>query len=179
MATTHCWTRPNSRIESPRDSPPFSSCVSNAGSILARVIDVVDTGDEGYSFVKLNTGMTELQRPALYGAQHPISVVSREPGTEQPEEDFLVAGHCCESGDVLTTESGNPEGLKVRSLCRPSVDDLVVIDGAGAYASGLAAKNYNSFPEAAEVLLDRNGASRLIRRRQSLDQMLANELYGS
>jgi len=50
-----------------------------------------------------------------------------------------------------------------------------VIEGAGAYASALAGKNYNSFPEAAEVLVDREGEPRLIRRRQTLEQILQNE----
>jgi len=155
---------------------PGTFLVANAGAIIAQVIDVVDTGEEGHSFVKLNTGMTELMRPALYGAQHPIHIVAREPGGEQPVGDYLVAGHCCESGDILTPEPGNPEGLAPRSLARPRIDDLAVVEGAGAYASGLAGKNYNSFPEAAEVMVTRDGGFRLIRRRQSLDQMLANEV---
>jgi diaminopimelate decarboxylase len=54
--------------------------------------------------------------------------------------------------------------------------DAVVIGGAGAYCSGLAASNYNSFPQAAEVLITREGDLRLIRRRQTLEQIIANEL---
>ena len=54
--------------------------------------------------------------------------------------------------------------------------DLVVIGGAGAYAAAMSAKNYNSFPEAPEILLDQKQQPHLIRRRQTLDQMLANEM---
>ncbi|NLF56818.1 MAG: diaminopimelate decarboxylase, partial [Candidatus Hydrogenedens sp.] len=48
--------------------------------------------------------------------------------------------------------------------------------GAGAYCSGMASKNYNSFPECAEVMLESDGSFRLIRRRQTLDQILQNEV---
>jgi diaminopimelate decarboxylase len=58
---------------------------------------------------------------------------------------------------------------------RAQIGDTLVVGGAGAYASGLAGKNYNSFPEAAEVLIDREGEATLIRNRQTLDQALQNE----
>ena len=53
---------------------------------------------------------------------------------------------------------------------------MVCIGGAGAYCAGMAAKNYNSFPEAQEVLRDRNDCFHLIRRRQQLDQIVGNEV---
>jgi diaminopimelate decarboxylase len=58
----------------------------------------------------------------------------------------------------------------------PRRGDLAVIEGAGAYSAAMPAKNYNSFPEAAEVLRTGPGAFRLIRRRQTLDQILENEI---
>jgi diaminopimelate decarboxylase len=89
---------------------------------------------------------------------------------------YLVAGHCCESGDILTPEPGNPEGLQERTLRRAAIGDVLVIDGAGAYCAGMAAKNYNAFPECAEVLLRNNGEFVLIRQRQTLEQLLQNEI---
>ena len=77
---------------------------------------------------------------------------------------------------MLTPEPGNPEGLKTRTLTEARIGDAVVIGGSGAYCAGMAAKNYNSFPEAPEVLLDKAGNFHLIRQRQTLDQVLANEL---
>ena len=166
---------------------PGTYLVANAGAILAEIMDVVDThspddpdADPGHTFLKVDTGMTELLRPSLYGAQHPIHVVphgrskGRSAGGET--EDYLIAGHCCESGDVLTPAPGDPEGLAPRTLPRAQIGDTLVIEGAGAYASGMNAKNYNAFPEAAEVLIDRDGEPRLIRRRQTLEQVLANEI---
>jgi len=157
---------------------PGTFLVANAGAIVADVIDVVDTGPGGYAFIKIDSGMTELLRPNLYGAQHPIEVVPAEGGAERGEGEYVVAGHCCESGDVVTTAPADPEGLLPRTLCNPRIGDSLVISGAGAYCSGLAGKNYNSFPEAAEVMLELDGSVRLIRRRQSLDQALANEVLG-
>ncbi len=155
---------------------PGTFLVANAGVILADVIDVVDTGEGGYHFVKIDSGMTELLRPNLYGAQHPIEIVPADGDTQREERDTLVAGHCCESGDMLTPEPGNPEGLAPRLLPAARRGDTLVIGGAGAYCSGLQGKNYNSFPEAPEVLLTRSGELKLLRRRQSLEQITQNEV---
>jgi len=155
---------------------PGTYLVAGAGAIIATVTDVVDTGSEGYTFAKVDTGMTEFLRPNLYGAQHPIGLFPSDPEAEREEIDVLVAGHCCESGDMMTPAPGDPEGLAPRRLPRPVPGDSLVIGGAGAYCSGLAASNYNSFPQAAEVLIDLNGEARLIRRRQSLEQILCNEI---
>ena len=153
---------------------PGAYLVANAGAVLATAIDVVDTGADGYRFIRTDAGMTEILRPSMYGAQHPIAVVPAD-GTARAEADYLVVGHCCESGDILTPEPGNPEGLQTRRLTAAVPGDLVVIGGAGAYCSSMASKNYNSFPEAAEALIDRDGSPALIRKRQTLDQVLANE----
>jgi diaminopimelate decarboxylase len=80
---------------------------------------------------------------------------------------------------VLTPAPGSPEGLQPRLLPETRIGDLVVLGGAGAYCSSMAAKNYNSFPEAAEVMISRNGSVELIRKRQTLDQILQNEVMPS
>lgn len=153
---------------------PGTYLVANAGALVCTATDVVDTGGAGYRFVKLDAGMTEVLRPSLYGAQHPIASVPAEPG-ERPHHDYLVVGHCCESGDVLTPEPDNPEGLAPRRLPETRPGDALVVGGAGAYCSAMAAKNYNSFPEAAEALIAADGSLHLIRERQTLDQILVNE----
>lgn len=156
---------------------PGTFVVANAGVILASVIDVVDTGDQGYVFAKVDTGMTELLRPSLYGAQHPIDVIPQIEDVEREEIDLLVAGHCCESGDMMTPAPGDPDALAPRRLPRPVIGDTLVIGGTGAYCSSLAGKHYNSFPEAPEVLLTPDGEFKLIRKRQNLDQLVSNEVY--
>lgn len=153
---------------------PGTYLAANAGALVCTVIDTVDTGADGYRFIKLDAGMAEILRPSMYGAQHPLIVVPPA-GESRGTAQYLVAGHCCESGDVLTPAPGNSEGLEARTLVEAQPGDAFVIEGAGAYCSGMPAKNYNSFPECAEVLLTKAGDFRLIRRRQTLEQIIANE----
>jgi diaminopimelate decarboxylase len=153
---------------------PGTYLMANSCSLLATIQDVVNTGAGGYNFLKLDSGMTELLRPSLYAAQHPIIVLPRrETGQTVP---YVVVGHCCESGDLVTPSATDHEELGPRELPKAEIGDLCVIEGAGAYCSAMSAKNYNSFPEAAEVLLRENGELVLIRRRQTLDQILQNEI---
>jgi len=154
---------------------PGTFLVANVGALVCTAIDIIDTGANGYRFIKVDSGMTEVVRPSMYGAQHPIVVVPATPGSRGTHE-YLVVGHCCESGDVLTPEPGNPEGLKTRELTEAIIGDAVVVEGAGAYCAAMSSKNYNSFPEAPEVLLRKDGTFQLIRKRQTLEQMLINEI---
>lgn len=149
---------------------PGTFLVANAGAVLARVVDVVRTDTR--TFVKLDSGMTEILRPSLYGSQHPVAFW---PTADRGRVPTVVVGHCCESGDLVTCAPGESETLAPRDLPVVAPGDLAVIGGAGAYCAAMSAKNYNSFPEAPEVLLGNDGQARLIRRRQTLDQMLANE----
>jgi len=151
---------------------PGTYLVANAGLVVATCVDVVDTGHDGYLFAKLDTGMPEVTRPSLYGAQHPIHVLAQ--GRE--EADVIFVGPCCESGDILTPAPGDPEALAPRRVPRPQIGDLVIVGGAGAYCAAMSTINYNSYPQAPEVMLEPDGALRLLRRRQDLDQVWGNEV---
>ena len=151
---------------------PGTLLVAEAGAVVATCVDVVDTGADGYLFAKLDAGMPEVARPALYGAQHPIDVLA----SGRPQADVVFVGPCCESGDILTPAPGDPEALGPRAVARPQVGDLVVVGGAGAYCAGMAMINYNSYPQAPELMLEPDGTLRLLRRRQSLDQIVTNEI---
>jgi len=153
---------------------PGTFLLANSCSLLTTIQDVVHTGKDGYHFLKLDTGMTEIMRPSLYASQHPIIVLPRQ--KTEKLVSYLVVGHCCESGDLLTPSPDNPNELAPRELPEAQPGDLCVIEGAGAYCSALSAKNYNSFPEAPEVLLREKGGPVLIRRRQTLDQIVQNEI---
>ncbi len=128
---------------------PGTFLVANAGVLLAQVEDIVDTGPNGYNFIKLNTGMNDILRPGLYGAQHPIEVLT---GSKE-YKDYVVVGHNCESGDLLTTAPGNPETLLPRRLPVPQIKDIVVIGGVGAYCASMATHGYNSYPNAKELMV--------------------------
>jgi diaminopimelate decarboxylase len=150
---------------------PGTFLVARAGAVVATCVDVVDTGKDGYLFAKLDTGMPEVTRPSLYGAQHPIEVLA----TGRNEAEVVFVGPCCESGDILTPAPGDPEALAPRRVPRPQIGDLVVVGGAGAYCAGMATINYNSYPQAPEVMLE-DGMLRLLRRRQLLEQIWTNEV---
>lgn len=154
---------------------PGTYLTATAGALLCTVTDVVDTGPGGYRFIKTDAGMTENLRPSLYGAQHPIRIL-RDPAGSGRKDEFIVVGHCCESGDIMTPAPGDPEGLDPRWLPMPEPGDLLAVGGCGAYCAGMAVKNYNSFPEAPEVLLRASGWPVLTRRRQTLEQVVENEL---
>ena len=157
---------------------PGTFLMANAGGLLAEVHDLVNTGEQGYHFIKLNTGMTEILRPSIYGSQHPISIFSERNSEEYTAKsrDYVVVGHCCESGDILTPAKGDPELLATRCFADVKIGDLVLIGGTGAYASAMTPKHYNSFPEAAEVLIQCNREARLIRKRQTLESIWENEV---
>ncbi len=128
--------------------------------LLARVIDLKPR-TATTQFAIVDAGMTELLRPALYNAFHRIEAVT--PRGESTSE-YEIVGPVCESSDVVGRD---------RALPMLEVGDLLAIHDVGAYGSAMAS-NYNRRPLAAEVLVD-NGTWRVIRRRQTLDDMLALE----
>ena len=91
--------------------------------------------------------------------------------TPRATVDTVVAGPLCESGDVFTQADGGV--VLSRALPEARVGDLLVLHDAGAYGASMSS-NYNSRPLAAEVLVDGEHA-RLIRRRQTVDELLALE----
>jgi len=159
---------------------PGTYLVAMAGALVSTVQDkVFTTGDGSHTFLKLDSGMTDVLRPSLYGAIHPITVFPGSGKTEDvgnDSEDVVVVGHCCESGDLMTPKPGEAEDLAERSLRKAEIGDILIMDGSGAYCSGMSSKNYNSYPEAPEVLVDRDGKPHVIRQRQSLEQIYQNEV---
>ena len=119
--------------------------------------------------------MTDNVRPSMYGAQHPMELIPSD-DSERAEKDYIVVGHCCESGDILTPMPGDPEALNPRTLKEAKIGDLFAIGGAGAYCSSMPTKNYNSYPESAEVLVREDNSIVLIRKRQAPEDVYANEV---
>ena len=66
-------------------------------------------------------------------------------------DSYVIVGHCCETGDLLTPAPNEGDVPHPRLCQQARIGDLCVIEGAGAYCASMSAKNYNSFPEAAEV----------------------------
>ena len=103
-----------------------------------------------------------------YGSYHPIEFLGNNLG---PEQDIIIAGPVCESGDVLTQENEEPVP---RRLPMPNIGDTIVVRNAGAYGFVMSS-NYNSQPLIAEVIVDGDQCY-LSRRRQTLDDLLREEM---
>lgn len=154
---------------------PGTFLVANAGAVLASIQDIANTGPDGFTFLKLDTGMTEIMRPMLYGAEHQIKIINRNQSYSPKTCDYVIVGHCCETGDVLTV-SGNDRTVIPRIFSTAKIGDFVVIEDAGAYCASMSTKNYNSYPEAPEIMIKLDGQLECIRRRQTLKEMTSREI---
>ncbi len=140
---------------------PGRFIVAQAGALVTRVLYVKKNGRK--TFVITDAAMNDLVRPALYQAHHEIVPVVRRRGARKRAVD--VVGPVCETGDFFARDRELPE-------LQPG--DLVAVLDAGAYGFSLSS-NYNSRPRPAEVLVE-GKRHRLVRRRESIDDLLAPEL---
>jgi diaminopimelate decarboxylase len=148
------------RVGLPIVLEPGRAVVGHAGALISRVVDIKQFPD-GRTFAVLDAGMGELIRPAMYGSYHRIVPVNPREGAEAPWD---IVGPICESSDVFA---------RGRMLPPLAVDDLVALLDAGAYGSVMGS-NYNRHLLPEEVLVD-GGSASIIRRRQTLDDVLALE----
>jgi diaminopimelate decarboxylase len=140
---------------------PGRSLVGPAGVTLYRV-GVVKRASDALTYVAVDGGMSDNPRPQLYGARYTALLANR--AAEPPAGAYRVAGKHCESGDVLIERVELPE---------PRRGDLLAVPATGAYTLAMAS-NYNGVPRPAAVLVDA-GESRLARRRETVDDLLAWE----
>jgi diaminopimelate decarboxylase len=139
---------------------PGRSLVGTAGCTLYRVGVVKRT--TGVAYAAVDGGMSDNPRPQLYGSRYEALLANR--ADEAVTGTYRIAGKHCESGDVLI------DGVE---LPTPHRDDLLAVPATGAYTLAMAS-NYNGVPRPAAVLVG-NGHAELIRRRESLDDLLAFE----
>lgn len=137
---------------------PGRFIVGNAGYFVASILYEKFNGKK--RFVITDGAMNDLIRPSLYGAHHEIFVCGKDKNLGPCD----VVGPVCESGDFLAKDIELPE-------CDSG--DIIVVKGAGAYGFSMSS-NYNTRNRAAEVcVLD--GKDRLIRRRESFEDVVALE----
>ncbi|HEX8712776.1 MAG TPA: diaminopimelate decarboxylase [Terracidiphilus sp.] len=139
---------------------PGRFLVAQAGALITRVLHVKKNGKK--TFVVVDAAMNDLIRPALYQAHHEIVPVRQRVGRAHAVD---IVGPVCETGDFFARD---------RKLAPVQSGDLVALLDAGAY--GMAqSSNYNSRPRAAEVMIE-GAKARLIRRRETMADMLAVEI---
>ena len=151
---------------------PGRFLVAEAGVLVAQVRSVKEMGSR--HFVLIDAGFNDLMRPAMYGSYHHISALAGDGRSLEhtPQRETVVAGPLCESGDVFTQQEGG--NVETRLLPAVVPGDYLVLHDTGAYGASMSS-NYNSRPLLPEVLFD-NGVARLIRRRQTINELLALEL---
>ena len=140
---------------------PGRSIVSRAGVTLYTV-GGIKRASSATTYVTIDGGMSDNPRPAMYNARYSALLANRADAA--PDGVFAVAGKHCESGDVLIERVELPE---------PQRGDLLAVPVTGAYTLAMAS-TYNAVPRPAAVLVA-DGDARLIRRRETVDDLLAFE----
>jgi diaminopimelate decarboxylase len=140
---------------------PGRSLVSRAGVTLYTV-GGVKRASAATTYVTVDGGMSDNPRPAMYNARYAALLASR--ADAEPDGAFAIAGKHCESGDVLIERVELPE---------PRRGDILAVPVTGAYTLAMAS-TYNAVPRPAAVLVA-DGDARLIRRRETVDDLLALE----
>ena len=138
---------------------PGKFLVSQAGFLAAKVNVVKPTATT--VFAGINTGLNHLIRPMYYDAYHHIINVSNPEGTPRM---YTVVGYLCETDTFA----------KDREIAEISEGDILVFFNGGAYGMTMAS-NYNARPRPAEVMIH-EGKDVLIRRRETLDDLLKNQI---
>jgi diaminopimelate decarboxylase len=140
---------------------PGRSLVARAGVTLYTVGSVKRVAS-ATTYVAVDGGMSDNPRPALYGARYTALLANR---AEEPATDvYAVAGKHCESGDVLIERVDLPE---------PHRGDILAVPVTGAYTLAMSS-SYNAVPRPAAALVT-NGKARVIRKRETIDDLLALE----
>ena len=141
---------------------PGRYLVAECGLLLGTVHAV--KAHAGRRYVGTDLGFNTLMRPVLYGSHHDIEIYragDKAVGGQAPQ---TVVGNICESGDILADHRELPE------MC---IGDVLGVLDAGAYGFAMCS-NYNLRLRPAEVLIAADGSCRLIRRRDSLDDLVRN-----
>jgi diaminopimelate decarboxylase len=143
---------------------PGRTIIGPAGVLLTRVLYVKE--NRGKIFVVVDAAMNDLMRPALYGAVHPITRVTRSSENHSGTQRADVVGPVCETGDCF---------LRDWPLGEVKAGDVLAIWTAGAYGMSQTS-NYNARCRPAEVLVSGNKV-RVIRRRETQGDLLRTQLF--
>ena len=145
-------------------SEPGRYCVAEGGVILGRVHSIKQ--NSGIKYIGTDVGMNVLVRPSMYDSWHDIEVISNGHVVYRDKDELekvTVCGNICESGDVL---------CKDREMPKIADNDLICVLDAGAYGYSMCS-SYNTRLRPAEVMICSDGSVKLIRRRETFEDMFA------
>ena len=134
---------------------------AECGVLLGEVYSVKE--NYGTTYVGTDLGFNVLMRPVLYDSYHAITIIKSNK-SENGKEVATIVGNICESGDIIANE---------REMRKVSEGDIVAVGNAGPYGFSMSS-NYNCRLKPAEVLIDKDGNDRLIRRRDTIEDLIRN-----
>jgi diaminopimelate decarboxylase len=174
ISRAHGHPIPNLEVE------PGRFLVAESGILVTRIRSIKSNGSikskERVNYYLVDAGFDTLMRPVLYGSYHEISLIRTNPSNFINDQQLtVVAGPLCESGDVFTQNSSGE--VTPRLLPMAAVGDFLIIHDAGAYGASMSS-NYNGRLKAAEFIVDnQENLPRLIRRRESAEDLVATQVY--
>lgn len=141
---------------------PGRYIAAECGVLLGSVYSLKE--NYGIKYVGTDLGFNVLKRPMIYGSHHDIEIYRKDEVDSGVQEEVTIVGNICESGDIIA---------KKREFPRIFEGDLLGVLDAGAYGFSMAS-NYNNRLRPAEVLINEQGDDLLIRRRDTLEQLINN-----
>lgn len=134
-------------------------------SVLLGIVHAVKT-NYGRKYIGTDLGFNVLARPVMYGSHHDIEIYKKNNSLSEEKEEVTIVGNICESGDILNED-----------VLLPKIEegDILGILDAGAYGYVMSS-NYNNRLRPAEVLIKENGETKIIRRRDTLEDLMRNYL---
>ena len=160
--TLDSWKK-NQKREIQFSIQPGRYIIATAGICLTEVQSIKK--NQGIDFVGMDLGFNFLLRPEFYNAYHKITHTQKN---TKMKKNFTIVGNICESGDVLGKNRMLPKDI--------NIGDILAIHDTGAYGFSMAS-NYNSMPRPAEILITTENKIKLIRKREKLSDLIANQIF--
>lgn len=141
---------------------PGRYIVAESGIVLGTVTSIKENA--GVHYLGSDIGFNVLQRPIMYDSHHDMELYAAKKPLTSETKPFTVVGNICESGDILAKE---------RILPVPTEGDLLGVMDAGAYGFCMSS-SYNQRPRCAELLIEKDHNVRLIRKRETVEDLVRN-----
>jgi len=141
---------------------PGRYIVAESGILLGEVYSVKKNYKTKY--IGTDIGFNVLIRPAMYDSHHDVEIYRKTDVPSLKEEAVTIVGNICETGDIIAKERILPEIFE---------DDILGVLDSGAYGYSMSS-NYNNRLRPAEVLIGEDGSPRIIRKRDSIDDLVKN-----